>query len=139
MYSYFTVDSSLMDLELSYDKTMVFTGGNIRANQNSKPRAIVSAVRFSKDLSILDEYEIVDGDAQNAFTIKRTSSAGIIFVGCYKSVYVLEFVNNKFALLMIAVDLHSSRWGLPQVSYSICAYSGRSSTQWGERTSSSVY
>ena len=102
-------------LELSMDKNIVFCGGSTKVDpQTKRPIAIITAMRFSQKLSIIDELQIVDQAASVVNCIKRASNESILFAGCYKHVYILEFAANKFSLLMIAIDIHSSRLESPR-------------------------
>lgn len=101
---------TLMDLELSLDKQTVFCGGNTVKSQtdpSKKSVALLTALNFHRDLKVLDEMELVEHDPTMVFCIKRANKEDIIFAGCMKSVFILEFKNRKFTLLMIAIDLHS--------------------------------
>lgn len=98
-----------MDIELSLDKNVVFCGGNTHPSpQTKRTTAILTAVAFQRDLKMIDEIELKDMDPTVVFCIKRANNENIIFAGCMKSVFILEWVNSKFEMLMIAVDMHSS-------------------------------
>ena len=96
-------------MELSLDKNYVFCGGNTHPNQQTKrTTALLSAVSFQRDLRVVHEIELKELDPTVVFCIKRANNENTIFAGCMKSVFILEWKDFKFELLMIAVDLHTS-------------------------------
>lgn len=100
----------MADLELSLDKNFVFCGGNTRpVKGEKKTKAIVAALRFDKDLPMVDQIELTENDPTVAFCIKQSTRENILFVGCMKSIQVLEWNNQKFKLLCVALDIHTSR------------------------------
>lgn len=100
---------SLVDMELSTDQSVVFMGGS--ANElhpsSQKSKAILAAVRFDKSLETIHELKLNDVDARVVSCVKRGNSDNILFAGCYKSVFVIEWKDNKFVPLMVALDVHS--------------------------------
>lgn len=101
-------DNNLVCFELSTNKQVVFCGGSAPpAQQGQKPQALITAINFSKDLKPIDEIILKDGDPSVVTSIKRASNEDILFVGGIKHVYVLEWKQNKFNLLMMALDIHS--------------------------------
>lgn len=116
-------DQLLACLELSLDRNIVFCGGSTKPNpQTKRPTAIITAMRFSNKPSIVDELLVTDQDATVVNCIKRASNESILFAGCYKHVYIIEFAANKFSLLMIAVDIHSSTLDSPGTIYDMCVF-----------------
>jgi hypothetical protein len=94
---------------LSLDKLFVFCGGNTKPRNDRKPSAIVAAMRFDRELEVVDQIELTERDPTVAFCIKQSTRENIVFVGCMKCIYVLEWTNLKLKLLSIAVDIHSSK------------------------------
>ena len=105
------------------DRNVVFCGGSTKPDpKTNRPTAIITAMRFSQKLSIIDELLITDQAATVVNCIKRASNESILFAGCYKHVYIIEFAANKFSLLMIAVDIHSSTLCSPGTIYDMCVF-----------------
>ena len=93
------------------DKETVFFGGNAATtNANKPPAAVITACRFNNDLTIVDVYELKEQNPTVAFCLKQSTRENILFAGCMKSLHVLEWNKNKLQLLMIAVDIHTSRY-----------------------------
>lgn len=87
---------------------MVFCGGSApAAAAGQKSQAIITAIRFHRDLKPIDELILKDGDPAVVTSVKRTTADDILFIGGIKHVYVVEWKQNKFTLLMMAVDIHS--------------------------------
>jgi hypothetical protein len=82
-------------------------------------------MRFSQKLSVIDELMITDQAATVVNCIKRASNENILFAGCYKHVFIIEFVANKFSLLMVAVDIHSSTLGSPGTIFDMCVFGNK--------------
>lgn len=136
----FTPVQNLADLELNLDKSVVFFSGNTApAKGGDRSNAIVAACRFDKSLQIIDQIELTEQNSTVAFCIKQSTKENILFVGCMKSLYVLEWKNNKLLLIMIAINLHSSSRKLMQASFRTFASSERRSTPLVEKTSTSLY
>lgn len=96
-------------MELSFDKSVVFCGGNTQPNTSTKrTTAVLAAIGFQRDMKVIHEIELKDEDPTVVFCIKRASNENIIFAGCMKSVFILEWKDMKFEMLMVAVGLHTS-------------------------------
>ncbi len=96
-------------MELSLDKSIVFCGGNTQPDSKTKrTTAVLSAIAFERDLKVIHEIELKDLDPTVVFCIKRANNENILFAGCMKSVFILEWKDMRFEMLMIAVDLHTS-------------------------------
>lgn len=107
----FYLVKNLADMELSVDKETVFFGGNAATTNSNKPAsAVITACRFNNDLTVVDIYELKEQNPTVAFCLKQSTRENILFAGCMKSLHVLEWKKNKLQLLMIAVDIHTSRF-----------------------------
>lgn len=101
---------NLVDLEPSADGEVVFCGGNTPASKETKQTtAIIAALKFNRNLQLIDELKLIKKDATVVFCIKRSlKDQNIIFAGCHKSIQVIQWTNNRFNLLVVLADLHSS-------------------------------
>jgi hypothetical protein len=75
-------------------------------------QAIVAAVSFHRSMKLIDEIRLVERNPTVCFCLKRSSKDSILFAGCVRCVQVLEWKNNKFSLLMIALDIHTGKKGV---------------------------
>lgn len=109
---------NIVDIETSLNRDIVFVGGSSHPNpQTKKMTAMITALRFDKSLSVIDTMEFKDKDPTVVYTIKRAhNDHNTLFLGCLKHVNIVEWRNNSFVHLMIAVDLHSN------LIYDICLF-----------------
>lgn len=93
---------------MSTDNQVVFAGGLGINKQNKQNQAVLTAVRFDKTLRIIDELIISDNNATVVSCVKRGNSDNILFAGCLRCVYVIEWSGGKLTPLMVALDVHTS-------------------------------
>lgn len=94
---------------MSTDNQVVFAGGMGNNRQTNQNQAVLTAVRFDKTLRVIDELLITDNNATVVSCVKRGNSDNILFAGCLRCVYVIEWTGGKLTPLMVALDVHSSR------------------------------
>lgn len=87
----------------------MFLGGNTPPNKHSsRGSAIVSCVYFQKGLQPVNEVLLLDNNATAATFIRRAeTSPKDLIVGCLRSIFILEFMNERFNKLLHIPQYHA--------------------------------
>lgn len=97
---------SINSLQVSTNGQMAFVGQVLNIQNN---RIVgLSAHGFSKDLPFIDRFLLSNmPELLLPSVIKRLNGADILFMGSFKHILVLQFLNNKFALLHTIQNAHT--------------------------------
>lgn len=96
-------------LEASSDHNYLFLGGNTPPNKHSsRGSAIISCVYFQKGLQPVSEQLLLDHNATAVTFIRRAeTSPRDLIVGCLRSLFIIEFVNERFNKLLHIPQYHT--------------------------------
>jgi len=96
-------------MEPSVDKRYVFCAGTTGKDKAGVSEGMLAAIKFDRSLAVVCEQRLDGVVAQACTAMKRFKNRDDLVVGCFKKILFVRFTGNKFDILNVVDNVHSSK------------------------------